>query len=97
MLLDIVNNESGWPEEVVSLAKELYGMNTTYSAYAANFSQKLFINQKKLGLDSAEVIAAIKEVATIIEVIEQNSETAIKIAVSNQPAPELGSLPREDA
>lgn len=97
MLLEIIENEKNWPDEVVHLAKELYQMNTVYSGYAANFSHKLFIEQKKLGLDPADVVAALSEVATIIGVIEHNSDRAIKIIVSNQPAPELGSLPREDA
>lgn len=97
MLAQIIENEKAWPEEVVTLAKELHNMNAAYSAYAANFSQKLFMQQKKLGLDSADVVAAVTEIATIVGVIEQNSDKAIKIVISNQPAPELGSLPREDA
>ena len=97
MLAQIIENEKAWPEEVVTLAKELHSMNAAYSAYAANFSQKLFMQQKKLGLDSADVVAAVTEIATIVGVIEQNSDKAIKIVISNQPAPELGSLPREDA
>lgn len=97
MLLEIIKNETNWPEEVTQLAKELQQMNAVYASYAANFSQKLFIQQQKLGLDPADVVAAITEIASIVGVVEQNCDNAIKIIISNQPAPELGNLPKEDA
>ena len=97
MLLEIIQNEQGWPAEVVSLARDLHAMNTAYAGYAATFSHKLFTDQAKLGLDASDVVAALTEMATIIGVIEMNSNRAIKIVVSNQPAPELGALPKEDA
>jgi hypothetical protein len=97
MLTQIIENQTNWPEEVVTLAKELHGMNAVYASYAANFSQKLFMQQQKLGLDPSDVIAAITEVASIVGIVEQNSDNAIKIIISNQPAPELGNLPKEDA
>lgn len=97
MLLEIIQNESGWPAEVVSLARDLHAMNTAYAGYAASFSHKLFIDQAKLGLDPSDVVAALTELASIVGVIEMNSDRAIKIVISNQPAPELGALPKEDA
>jgi hypothetical protein len=42
-------------------------------------------------------VAALTELASIVGVIEINSDRAIKIVISNQPAPELGALPKEDA
>jgi hypothetical protein len=97
MLLEIIQNEQGWPAEVVSLARDLYSMNTTYAGFAATFAHKLFTDQTKLGLDASDVVAALTEIATIIGVIEMNSDRAIKIVISNQLAPELGALPKEDA
>jgi len=97
MLNEILKNEKGWPEEVVVLAKDLSSMNAAYASYAANFSQKLFIYQNILGLDSSDVVAALTEIATIVGVIEQNTDKTIKIVISNQPAPQLGALPKEDA
>lgn len=96
MLKEIIESK-GWPQEVMDLANELHQMNAAYTAYAANFSHKLFNHQKTLGLDKDDMVQALTEIAVIIQVIEANCDKAIKIAVSNQPAPHLGNLPKEDA
>ncbi len=96
MLLQIIQNESQYSPEVVSLARDLYAMNTSYAAYAASFAHKLFTDQGKLGLDASDVVGALTEIATIIGVIEMNSDKAIRIVISNQPS-DLGALPKEDA
>lgn len=95
MLKEIMDNQSAWSQEVLDLAKELQGMNAVYAQYAANFSHKLFIHQGKLGLDKEDIVKAIANIALILCTVEDSSDTAMRVVISNQQS-DLGQVPRED-
>lgn len=96
MIDNVIENEGDWTKEALDLAKELHSMKTSYAQYAANFSQKLYIYQDTLKLEGDEIIQIQTDLAQIRQTINSCADSMIKMIVINQPAPELGDLPRED-
>lgn len=96
MIDNIIENTDKWTKEAVDLAKELHLMKTSYAQYAANFSQKLYIYQDSLGLEGEEIIRIQTDLAQIRQTINDCADSMVKSLIVNQPAPELGDLPRED-
>jgi len=95
MIQNILKTPSDWTSEAVELAEQLMQMKQSYAAYAATFSQKLYIYQDALGLEGTEIINIQTNLAQMRQTINDCADDIIKQVIINQPS-SYGDLPKED-
>lgn len=71
-----VTEDENVPASVKDIAADLLKMRDDYSSVASSFAQKVFLIQDEIEMTSDEVISALTEVATLIEVIQGRTQAA---------------------
>lgn len=95
MIQEVLKTPTSYTTEAVELAEQLMQMKQSYAAYAATFSQKLYIYQDALGLEGGEIINIQTNLAQMRQTINDCAEDIIKQVIVNQPS-SYGSVPIED-